>query len=406
MKERTSVVLINPPVRAIVEEYDAPPYGHLGLAYLSSALREGGLSCAVLDAKLARLNRNDLVKVVLDLDPRIVGISSFTHEIKIAAALAEEIKKKTPWTKIVIGGVHASSLPADTIRSFPSFDYLVKGEGERAFLKLSRAILNGDEEAVPAIPGVCYRKDGNAVLVSPAPRISDLDSLKFPAWDLFPKMRIFPVMSSRGCPYGCVFCARMMGEEVRVRSPENVAEELRYLNERFGAKRVFFYDETFGFYREWLDKFLRLLIDSKLNRKLRWGITTRAHLLDGPILSKLKEAGCVKIDFGVESGNEQVLSVIKKGERLEDFIRAARLVKKAGIESQSYFILGHPNETRKTAADTIDFAAKLNTDHVSIGIMVPYPGTEVAEMAAKGAMGYKKLSPDWEDYNKKLGNAL
>jgi radical SAM superfamily enzyme YgiQ (UPF0313 family) len=178
------------------------------------------------------------------------------------------------------------------------------------------------------------------------------------------------------------------------------------LKEKFGANDIVFYDETFGFHKEWLNNFLDGLMTSGLNHKLTWGMITRAHVLTPEVLHKLKMAGCVKIDFGVESGNERILKIIKKGEIKEDFIRAARMIKKAGIKSHSYYILGHPHETKETAKETIDFAAKLNTDYISIGIMTPYPGTEVARLAALGQGGYKKLSSNWADYNKQLANAV
>ena len=148
------------------------------------------------------------------------------------------------------------------------------------------------------------------------------------------------------------------------------------------------------------------MIDSGLARKIKWGISTRAQLLNDETVGKMKAAGCVKIDFGVESGDDDILKAIKKGETKEDFIRAARAIKKAGIRSHSYYIIGHPYETKESALNTINFAASLNTDLISIGIMIPYPGTEVARLASRGEGGYKRLSNDWADYNKQLGNAL
>ena len=401
-----SIVLINPPPGKVVEEYDAPPYGHIGLAYLGAALRDRGFDCAILDAKLGRLNHEAVVKEVVSLGPKLVGITSHTHEINMATALAGEIKSRLPKVKIVIGGIHASCLPADTLRDFGCYDFLIKGEGENALIQLCDAVINNKEEAVSSIEGLAYRRGDEIIVTRQGGWIEDLDGLKFPAWDLFPRMSIFPVISSRGCPYRCVFCARMLGDTVRTRSPENVLAELKFLNERFGARQVYFYDETFGFYRKWLDAFLELMAESGLSHRMKWGITTRAELIDPEIAKKLKNAGCKKIDFGVESGDDRILGIIKKGETKEDFVRAAKLVKSSGMTSHSYFILGHPYETKESAINTINFAAKLNTDLISIGIMVPYPGTEVLRLAQRGEGGYKKLSTDWSDYNKQLGNAL
>lgn len=219
-----AIVLINPPSDNIIEEYDAPPYGHIGLAYLGSALKSKGFRCFVLDAKLGRMSREDVIKELERIRPGIVGITSHTHEINAAAGLAKKIKELNSEIKVIIGGIHASSLPADTIRNFECFDFLIKGEGEAPLIELCNAVLNEREGGIPQIAGLAYRKDRDVVMVPPSGWIEDLDSLGFPAWDLFPKMKIFPVISSRGCPYKCIFCARMLGDSVRVRSVANVLE--------------------------------------------------------------------------------------------------------------------------------------------------------------------------------------
>lgn len=400
------VVLINPPVEQVKEEHDAPPQGHIGLAYLAGALKMNNINCLVIDAKLSRLGFDEVVEAVAKLNPLIVGITSFSHEINIAAKLAAVIKERLPESKFVIGGAHASSLPGETLSNFASFDFLIKGEGEKTFPALVQAIIAAAEHHIADLAGVAYRSNGRVIITPAGDWLSDLDSLSFPAWELFPPMKVFPVISSRGCPFHCVFCAKMLGDRIRLRSPQNVIAELNLLHDKFGARDLVFFDETFGFHKKWLNEFLDELIKNGLNQKLKWMIITRAHLLTREMLQKFKQAGCVKIDFGVESGNEQILKIIKKGETKEDFIRAAQLIKEAGITSHSYYILGHPFETRETAKETIDFAAKLNTDYISIGIMIPYPGTEVARMAAAGEGGYVKMSSDWADYNKQLGNAM
>ncbi len=404
--KNTPIVLVNPPANKLVEEFDSPPFGHLGLAYLGAALRKAGIDCVILDAKCGRLKYEDVVKAITLMKPKIVGVSSYTHEINIVESLIKEIKQLLPSCRTIIGGSHASSLPQDTLHAYSCFDYLVKGEGEETLVNLANAILDGHEDKIQFISGVGYRKNDNCVVVNESEWIQNPDSLAFPAWDLFPEFNVFPVISSRGCPYKCIFCARMMGNKIRTRSPENVIAELKYLNNQFGAKKIVFFDETFGYYGKWLEQFLSLMISSGMNKKLQWSIITRAQVLNDDVVGKLKKAGCTKIDFGVESGNDKILKIINKGETKEDFVRAAKLIKKSGLESHSYFILGHPYETKETAMDTINFAAQLNTDFISIGIMIPYPGTEVAKLAALGLGGYTKLSTAWEDYNKQLGNAL
>ncbi|HAM53064.1 MAG TPA: hypothetical protein DCP92_21060, partial [Nitrospiraceae bacterium] len=264
----TSVVLINPPVEKINEVWDAPPHGHIGLAYLAAALRQNNINCSIIDAKLSRLSFEEVLDSVSTQQPKLIGITSFSHEINISATLAAKIKERIPNSRIVVGGPHASSLPEETLRDFRAFDYSVKGEGEHSLVAVAETVINAGNNAIAEIPGVAYRQSGQIMVTPKADWIKDLDSLQFPAWDLFPKMKVFPVITSRGCPFKCVFCARMLGDRVRLRSPQNVTAELQLLKEKFDAKDIVFYDETFGFHKEWLNQFFNGLTSTGLNQKI------------------------------------------------------------------------------------------------------------------------------------------
>ncbi|MDP2928548.1 MAG: radical SAM protein [Candidatus Omnitrophota bacterium] len=148
------------------------------------------------------------------------------------------------------------------------------------------------------------------------------------------------------------------------------------------------------------------MIKKGLSKDIRWSATTRVDSVDKDLLQKMKEAGCDHIEFGVESGNREILKKIKKGITIEQAANAVRIAKDLKLHTEIGFILGHPDETAETAYQTIYLASMLNTNYVQLGIMVPYPGTEVADMAKNGLGGYKLLSNDWSDYNKQLGNAL
>jgi len=149
-----------------------------------------------------------------------------------------------------------------------------------------------------------------------------------------------------------------------------------------------------------------LMISDGLNKRIKWTALSRVTGVDQALFDKMKEAGCIKVDFGVESGNPDVLKRIKKEITVTDAEKTIRMAKKAGLKTGSYFILGHPYETTQTMRDTIKLATKLNTNTVSFGIMVPYPGTEVYEMASKGEGNYKLISEKWDDFDKQIGNAL
>ena len=183
-------------------------------------------------------------------------------------------------------------------------------------------------------------------------------------------------------------------------------DEIKHAIKKFNPQCVDFADETFTFPKDRALKICEIMIKEGLSKKLKWTVQSRVTLVDQELFNKMKEAGCVRVDFGIESGNQQILKIIRKGITKIDASKAIDAAKKAGLKTGSYFIIGPPFETSKTIRDTIDFAAKLNTTTVSFGIMVPYPGTEVHEMAIREEGGYRLISKRWQDYDKQFGNAL
>jgi radical SAM superfamily enzyme YgiQ (UPF0313 family) len=345
-----------------------------------------------------------LKKSLSSLKADIYGLTAMTHEIGSAGKLAEAIKAAHPDATVVVGGCHSIALPRDTLADFPGFDVAISGEGEVTGCQLVKALDEG--RLLDGIEGLVFRRDGE-IVVNPRREMNlNMNEFPMPAWDLFPHTDIYPVMTARGCPFHCVFCMQVMGHQVRYRSPENVVDEIDVLINDFGAKEVWFYDETFTLNKDRVHRILDLMMDRGHHKKIRWLAQTRVNRCDEELFKKMAHAGCFEIDFGIESGNQEILHAIGKDFSLDEAREIIPMAKKAGIKVANLFILGHPNETHETLRDTIDFAAELNSDRVSFGIMVPYPGTEVARMAANGEGGYRLLSTDWADYNKYLGNAL
>jgi len=397
------VVLINPPVKKIVERrYDRPAFPHLGLAYVASYLISKQIRCRVIDAKLEAIDPDTIIKRLKSIDPGLIGITSMTHEIENAHFLAEEIKLHLPLVKIVVGGVHATVLPSDTLKEYPSFDFAIIGEGEETMFELAR---NGGAH-LDTINGLCYRRDGKIVMNAPREKIRNLDELPFPAWELFPVAKEYPIMTARGCPFNCIFCANPNGNVVRKRSARRIIDEFEMTVNRYNPKRIVFWDEALAIDRDRINEMLDLLIQKKLNRRVSWYAQTHVNTVDYPLFKKMKEAGCVHIGLGIESGNEKILDSLNKGITLAKIKSAVAAAKKAGLPVEGYFILGHPDETKKTALDTINLAVKLNPEYPVFGIMTPYPGTKVMHMAENNIGGYRLISHKWSDYNKQLGNAL
>lgn len=398
------IALVLPPAEKVAEKKDTPQYQHIGLGYLAAALEKNGIDVKVIDAKLNRLDFNQTLTAIIDLKPDIIGFTAMTHEINMADSLAKRAKEIMPGIKTVIGGVHVTALPAETLARYPSFDFGIRGEGESSFPELLNCIGNNHDPS--PLSGIVYRAGADVLLSQPPRSIDDLDALAFPAWHQFLNASEYIIITGRGCPFSCIFCMQALGRKVRKRSPDNVVNEMeRVINER-KPKRFLFYDETFTLDKGRVYEICDLIIKKGINKLVKWSVTTRVDSVDSDILLKLKEAGCNHIEFGVESGDESVLRSIQKNITLRQAETAIKTAKELGFHTEGAFILGHPNETLETAYKTIHFAAKLNPDIIQLGIMVPYPGTEVAKFAKEGKGGYKIISENWSEYNKQLGNAL
>jgi len=400
------VVLVNPPPYRLVERYyDLPPYPRTALACMAGCLRSDGIDVSVVDCKFERLDYSPAAEKIASLEPDIVGFTAMTNEVIQAARLAEMTKDRVRGVTTVIGGVHVTALGERTMRQFAAFDYGVVGEGERTLGEFAAALRDGGD--VASIPGLCFLGDANRFVCGPPrERVGDLDSLPMPAWGVFAPADEYILQTSRGCPFNCPFCMNPGGRVVRPRSVANVLDEVEWLVENDRAKRLLFGDEVFTIKRDRTMDICRGLIDRGISGKVTWRCHTHARALDAEMVALMKQAGCVEIGIGAESGNDDILSRTGKGITTDDIIRAAGILRGGRMPFQAFFILGHAGETPQTASQTVEFAVRLNPTVPVFGIMVPYPGTEAWQMAAEGRGGYVLQSENWNDYNKQLGDAL
>ncbi len=408
-KNQYDVVLIQPPAEVIIEQYDKPNYPAIGIAYIGNYLEiNEGITPVLVDARLSCFTLDETVDKIVALRPKIVGISAMTHMIHTTAKLAGKIKKKISDIKIVLGGVHGTFLPERTLNEFPVFDFIVIGEGAIAFSTLVRSLL--DSQDYQSIKGVCFKENGQIINNQLGEIPDKLDELGEPGWHLFDQdvmkqyCTLLPVISQRGCPYQCNFCSRPFGSKVRKRSPDLVAHEIKRDIENYGDSLIEFYDETFALNKN----NLKLLCNEfrKNNMEFKYICNAHAGTVDEEMALILKYSGCIRVKFGVESGNENILKEMGKGITKEKVVNTIKIFKRVKLETLAFFIFGHPNETPRSIFETIKFAIKVNADINAIGIMIPYPGTKIWELAKDGKCGYKRLSLDWEDYNKQLGNAV
>jgi len=400
------VMLVNPPVFRVDEPwYDTPNFVRTGLAYIAGYLRQyPGFEIKIIDSKFERLDFEKTLQRVLDFKPDIVGLCSFTNEIKPAAYVSKMIKEKLPNTTIVIGGVHVTALPDKTLEEFPEFDIAVIGEGEITFYELCTALLN--KKPLDNINGLSFKQNNTIIVTPPRERILDQDSIPFPAWDLLPKAEEYVVMSLRGCPFNCVFCMNPNGRIVRKRSIDNVIEELELLIENYHPTQIFFGDELFSVDMDRTKELLNAMIKHNIHKKLKWWAQTHVRFVDYELFSVMKKSNCTIMGLGIETGDEEKLKTLGKGTSIPMILKAREAARKAKVAVETYFILGQPNETVESMNKTIDLAVKMNPDLPIFGIMSPYPGTEIARLAAKGEAGYTLATTDWNEYNKQIGGAL
>lgn len=400
------VALVNPPPIAIVEPwFDRPDWPRDGLAYLAGHLRQfDGFDVSIVDAKFERLNFQDVLGRLQESAPDIVGFCALTNEIKPAAYMAALLKEHLPTTMTVVGGAHPTAIPEATLREFWSFDAAVVGEGEATFHELCDAMRR--QQDLGAVRGLCYRQGDQIRLNPPRERILDQDSIPFPAFDLLPPAKEYWIQTLRGCPYHCQFCMNHNGRMVRQRSVACVINQIEEILDRFAPEQLHFGDEIFTVDMARSHAMLDEMIARGIHRRVKWDCQTHVRFMNDELARKIKAAGCVRMDMGIESGDVDKLKTLGKGTNIEMIQKAFDAARRAGLPFGTLLIIGHPHETLESINRTIAIGAKLNPHTPFISVMTPFPGTEVSRMAAAKEGGYELLSTDWDEYSKMLGSVL
>lgn len=385
------VLLLHPPNNDVYSKFDRGILKRLpiGLAYIAAAIRDAGFELEILDAEALNMGIKECVALIQKKDIDILGITATTPLITIAHQIAKEVKAHNLAIETILGGPHASSMPSETLKVFVSFDYIVLGEGELTIAELLKTI---DRGKIPYnIAGVGFRDNGKIIINKKRDFIKDLDSVSLPLRDIFPNEKYLDptnysgtytlAVTSRGCPYNCIFCgsASVWGKSIRFRSAENILDELEIIVEKLKIKNITFSDDTFTLKKERVLKLCKGIIERKLG--INFHCSSRADTIDEDRILALKKAGCQGIGFGFESGDNDILKVIKKGITVDDIRRAAELTKKHGLQAYASYMLGNPGETNETIKKTIELALELKTDRTQFCIATPFPGTELWAMA-------------------------
>ncbi len=397
------VLLINPNYRKVykyVSEEATMIEPPLGLTYIAAVLRQNNIEVKILDAAALNLENAQIERYVGKFQPDVIGITASTNTIVLAYEIAEIVKK--PEIKVVVGGPHTSILPEQTLEECKSIDIAVKGEGEYVILEIAQG------KELSEIDGITYRKDNEIIKNKDRVLIENLDELPFPARDLLPLdkyesvgIRRYPfatMITSRGCPYSCNFCVNytVLGKRFRYRSVKNIMQEIDELVNKYHIREIDIIDDNFTVIPERAEKICDELIKRKYDLIWKLGNGIRADRVNERLLMKMKKSGCYLVAFGIESGNEEILKGINKGESLQQIVQAIRWAKKYGMETEGFFILGNLGDNEKTMQQTIDFAKKLDLDIAQFQVFIPIPGSSYEQIIKKEG---KIFAKSWKDYN-------
>jgi len=396
---RTHVTLVNPPYPSGAHKH--PPFTPLGIGYLAAVLEKNQYEVDVIDCQALQLSYEEFKSELSKRQPNIVGITSTTLTYKSGLQIAKKAKEVCPNCLTAMGGSHVTFWDDKALQECPELDVIVRKEGEYTLLELVQKVEAG--ESFGDVLGITYRKDGKIVRNPDRPYIEDLDSLPFPARHLWPTERlreyedILYLAASRGCIFWCEFCAtvRMHGRKFRMRSPKNIVDELEFLHKTYGVDKFTFCDDAFTADQARIAEFCREITDRKL--KIKWNCGTRVDMLTRELLRKMREAGCISVWTGVESGSQEVLDAMHKGITIEQTERVYSWIRELGLKPVPNVILGFPGETKESAWKTIKFVEKISPNEVGFyNVATPFPGTPMYDTVKKN--GWLKVT-DFDKYD-------
>lgn len=384
------IALINPPYLLIYKKLNIKQDASipLGLLYIAAVLERAGHKVQVFDPNLHNTPLFELIDELKAFNPDLLGLTAVTPTFNAAQRIAGELKINFPDIPIVMGGAHVSALPEESLELIPGVDFMVVGEGESTVVELV-GLLENRKNDFSAVKGICYR-DKKKVILNPAREfIQDLDTIPYPAYHLLPIRKYAPsvvyriredstfVMSSRGCPATCTFCANeVTGRKLRTYSVDYFFGLIRHIVNVYGIRHLHILDDNFMADQNRAVKICERIIAEGL--KITWFIFARTdHCQNIEVLKIMKKAGCVFIQFGIESGNIEVLRQLGKNVSKEAMLRACMNCKKVGIDYLNSFMIGNPKDTRASILETIQFAIKLDSIMAGFNILIPYPGTPI-----------------------------
>jgi len=369
----------------------------LGISYIASSLKRSGHNVSIIDAKALNLTNYDLRDYILRIKPEFVGITTMTSNL-LGSLEACKIAKDCG-AIVCIGGPQLDAYPEETL-SYDFIDYGIIGEGEESTVELVDALEN--KNSVSNVEGLVY-KNGGKIVVGNGRIVKDLDSLAFPARELLPMNKYYSIIglhpvttmiTTRGCPYRCAFCMKQSSDKVfRMRSAKNVVDEMEEVIIDYHVKEIMFYDDVMTFRREHAEQICNEII--KRNMKVYWELPARVNNIDKYLLNLMRRAGCIRIRYGVESGDPEILKMMNKGITIGMVREVFKLTHDAGIETFAYFMIGYIGENEEIIRKTIRFSKELDPDLVMFTVTTPYPKTPLYTEAQKRGF---VIGDYWRDF--------
>lgn len=394
-----------------------PPFG---LGYLATAIRKNH-DVQILDGIKEKTTTEKFKEIIKKGGFDVIGIQVFTCHLAQTKKYIKAIKEINQKIKIILGGPHPSSEPYNIFKYFPDIDWAFRGEAEEGLPMLLDFIaqtndgvaLNNHEAEFQKIPGLIWRNTADETIVNHPSFEENLDKFGMPSWDLlqpdtypmsphgafFKNYPIAPIIITRGCPYGCTYCAGSIisGRKIRKRSADNAIQEIKLLSENYNIKEIHIEDDNFTFCRDLVEEFCRKLKENQLN--ISWACPNgiRLDTLTKDLLLLMKDSGLYSVSVGIESGSNKILKDMKKRLTIEIIKEKLNLIKEVGLESIGFFIIGYPAETKKDILQTLAFSRELPLKRANFSIFKPFPGTEITNyLIEKGELDFSKA--DWTKF--------
>lgn len=397
------ICLINPPNTfelvgndPVIIKDQQGVYPPLGILYIAAYLKNTGkYEVSIIDAQAEDLTHEQIGERVSNINPDLVGLTAMTFTLVDVKLTVQAIRKHNLKAKVIIGGPHTAIFPDECFeKEGLNADYVIVGEGEKTLDRLAEDISLG--RAKDRI----YRQ---------LSFIEDLDELPFPARELTLVDKYYSVLSedtptttafsSRGCPFSCAYCDRpALGKGFRAMSATRVADEMEWCQKN-GIKEIFFYDDTFSVS---MKRVMEICAEiKKRNIKIKWDVRTRVNVVNDDLLKAMKEAGCERIHFGVETANPRVVKELQKGTTNLQVEKAFDMCKRHGIKTLAYFMMGNPTETLEDVKETLALSRRIKPDFMQMTILSPFPATQIYLRALQE--GVVEGDP-WRDYARRIND--